>query len=94
MTIAGFIWEDEIVQKLVWKHSVEAEEVVEVFEATPRFHFVEKGHRKGEDVYSASGQTAGGRYLICYFIYKSDKRALVLSTRDMTNAERKRHGKK
>jgi hypothetical protein len=31
------------------------------------FRFVEKGHRRGENVYSAMGQTSGGRYLIVFF---------------------------
>lgn len=94
MLITGFLWLEDIVQKLIWKHSIYIEEVREIFDNGPRFHFVEKGERKGEDVYSAGGQAVSGRYLICYFIYKSDKRALILSARDMTSSERKRYGKK
>jgi len=94
MLITGFIWFAEIVDKLYRKHSVEIHEVEELFNGRARFHFVEKGARKGENVYSASGPTEAGRYLICYFVYKSDKRALVLSARDMTRSERKRYGKK
>ena len=94
MLITSFLWLEDIVQKLLWKHSVDAGEVHEIFDNGPRFHFVEKGERKGEDVYSAGGQTAAGRYLICYFIYKSDNRSLVLSARDMTASERKRYEKK
>ena len=40
------------------------------------------------------GQTEAGRYLACYFVYKKDNRALILSARDMTDAERKRYGRK
>jgi len=40
------------------------------------------------------GQTESGRYLIVFFIYKKDNRALILSARDMTPAERKRYEKK
>ncbi len=94
MKIAGFIWLEEIVQKLIWKHSVETEEVGEIFLNNPRFRFVEKGHRKDENVYAAFRQTDGGRYLSCYFVYKDDNRALILSARDMTDAERKRYGRK
>lgn len=94
MVITSFIWLDDMVQKLIWKHDVEIEDVKEIFELRPRYHFVEKGERKGEDVYSASGQTEAGRYLICFFIYKTDRRALVLSARDMTRSERKRYAKK
>ncbi len=94
MKISGFVWLEEIVQKLIWKHSVETEEVRETFLNNPKFRFVEKGHRKDENVYAALGQTDAGRYLICFFVYKNDSRALVLSARDMTGAERKRYGRK
>lgn len=50
--------------------------------------------RYGYNVYSATGQTDAGRYLIIVFVYKKDHRALILSTRDMTDSERRRHGKK
>jgi uncharacterized DUF497 family protein len=39
------------------------------------------------------GQAASGRYLIVFFIYKKDGRAIILSARDMTPAERKRYAK-
>ncbi len=94
MKIAGFVWLEEIVQKLIWKHSVETGEVREIFLNNPRYRFVEKGHRKDENVYTAFGQTDAGRYLICFFVHKQDNRALVLSARDMTDAERKRYGRK
>ena len=94
MKITGFIWLEEIVQKLIWKHSVQTQEVREIFLNGPRYHFVEKGHRKDENVYAAHGQTDAGRYLACFFVRKDDNRALILSARDMTSAERKRYGRK
>lgn len=94
MKISGFIWLDDIVQKLVWKHSIIQGEVSEVFANSPRLYFVEKGNRKDENVYVAFGQTDGGRYLVVFFIYKKNRRALVLSARDMTKAERKKYAKK
>lgn len=63
MKIEGLIWLRDIVDKLAVKHRVETNEVAEVFSGKPKFRFVEKGERKGEDVYMALGQTAGGRYL-------------------------------
>lgn len=94
MKIGGLIWLEDIVQKLIRKHSVEAEEVREVFLNRPRFRFIEKGHRKDENVYAAFGRTEAGRYLVCFFVHKTDKRALILSARNMTDAERKSHGRK
>ena len=32
-----------------------------------------------------------GRYLMVFFVYKTDKLALILSARDMTKSERKRY---
>lgn len=93
MKIEGIIWLDEIIEKLVKKHRVKQSEVREVLSNRPHFRFVEKGHRPGENVYAAMGQTNGGRYLIVFFVYKTDKRALILSARDMTQSERRLYEK-
>ncbi len=94
MKVTGFIWLDDIVQKLEQKHSVLPDEVNEIFSGRPQFRRVEKGHRPGENVYAAFGQADDGRYLAVFFVYKKDKRALILSARDMTRAERRRYGRK
>lgn len=94
MKITGFIWLEDIVQKLLWKHAVTRKDVSETFANSPRFRFVEKGHRLGENVYAAFGQTDGGRYLSIFFVYKNDRRALVLSAREMTDSEQRRYAKK
>jgi len=39
-------------------------------------------------------QTDAGRYLTIFFVHKKDNRALILSARDMTDSERRGHGKK
>ena len=56
MKITGFIWLDEIVEKLQKKHNVIVNEVQEVLTNKPKFRFVEKGHYLGENVYFALGQ--------------------------------------
>jgi uncharacterized DUF497 family protein len=94
MKIAGIIWLEDVIEKLKWKHAVKREEVKQVFANAPRFRFAEKGHRRGDDVYSALGQTEGGRYLTVFFVLKKGSRALILSARDMTDSERKRYGQK
>jgi uncharacterized DUF497 family protein len=94
LRLTGFVWLDSIVEKLSVKHRVETYEVEEVFRGRPRFRFVEKGYTAGEDVYAALGTTSAGRYLITFFIRKQDGRALTLSARDMTSAERARYGRK
>ena len=72
LKIKGLIWLDEIIDKLARKHQVSQIEVLEVLSNRPYFRFIEKGHRPGEDVYAAMGQTKGGRYLILFFIYKKN----------------------
>ncbi len=94
LKIKGIIWLEKIVEKLELKHNVRQHEVKEIFVNKPKFRRVEKGHRPGEDVYYAAGQTNSGRYLIIFFVYKNDGRALILSGRNMTRPERKRHGRK
>ena len=94
MKIKELIWLEDILEKLERKHNVKPGEVVELLESKPKFRFVEKGHRKGEDVYAALGQTCEGRYLIVFFVYKRSGQALVVSARDMTSAERKLYGKR
>ncbi len=91
MKIKGIIWIDEILEKLRQKHNVQQHEVREILTNKPWFRFVEKGHRSGENVYAAMGQSDGGRYLIVFFVYKKDKRALILSARDMTKNERRKY---
>jgi hypothetical protein len=61
MEIEGIIWLRVIEDKLAVKHRVETYEVEEVFKDKPKYHFVEKGERKNEDVYSALGRTDAGR---------------------------------
>jgi uncharacterized protein len=94
MNIKGIIWLNNIVDKLAFKHQVETYEVEELLTGKPKFRFVEKGERKGEDVYMALGQTQGGRYLVALFIYKLTKEALILSARDMAHKERKIYDRK
>ncbi len=94
MRIEGVIWLRDIVDKLASKHHVETDEVEEVLNGKPKFRFVEKGERRGEDVYLALGQTDAGRYLSVLFIYKKTKEALILSARDMARKERRRYGRK
>ena len=94
MKIKRIIWLENILYKISVKHGVSRYEVIEVFNNRPLFLFVEKGFKKGEDVYSALGRTASGRYLILFFVYKNNKNALIISARSMSVKERKRYEKK
>ncbi len=94
MKIEGVIWLRDIADKLEFKHNVTTEEVEETLNNKPKFRFVEKGERKGEDLYMALGRTDSGRHLSILFVYKRTKEALILSARDMADKERKQYGKK
>jgi uncharacterized protein len=84
----------EIVEKINVKHGVTQDEVREVLRRSSHFRFVERGHRRDENVYAAMGQTNAGRYLIVFFVRKKTQQALIVSARDMTDSERKRYEKK
>ncbi len=94
LNITGYIWREDVVDKLAWKHQIQIEEVVQVFQNIPRVKRIERGHRPGEDLYVALGQTDAGRYLAVFFIVKKNGRALINTARDMTRKERRRYGKK
>ena len=94
MKLSGIIWLEEIVEKIARKHHVSQEEIREVLRNSSHFRFVEKGHRQGENVYAAMGQTNAGRYLIIFFVRKKTRQALILSARDMTGSERRRYENK
>lgn len=94
MKLSGVIWLEEIVEKIERKHHVTQDEVREILRTSLYFRFVEKGHRRGENVYSALGQTSAGRYLIVFFVRKKAGQALPISARDMTASERRRYEKR
>jgi hypothetical protein len=65
---------DAIVEKLAVKHRVAVDEVEQVLVNRPRWRYVERGHRRGEDVYAAIGRTDGDRRLVVFFVYKRSTR--------------------
>jgi uncharacterized protein len=93
MRIVGFIWLEEVVEKLEVKHRVTPDEVEQVFRKQSSFRRMNKGHFRGEDVYGVLGQTDGGRYLVVFFIYKVTREALILSARDMDEKERRSYAR-
>ncbi len=88
MEISRIVWLEDIVEKLLWKHAVEETELLEVFENKPLFQRKEARYKPGEDVYAAFGRTNTGRLLSVFFVYTQDKRAIIVSARDMTEKER------
>ena len=93
MKIIGFIWLEDIVEKLAAKHQVTPDEVEQPFANRPGVKRMNKGHFRGEDVYRVWGQTDAGRYLVVFFILKLTREALILSARDMDDKERKSYAR-
>jgi uncharacterized DUF497 family protein len=94
VNIQGFIWREETIDKLAWKHNITPDEVEEVFKGKPKFLRKEKGKVESEDLYNALGQTASGRYLSVFFIYKRSRQALIITAREMNRKERRYYGRK
>ena len=76
MEVREVIWLDIFVDKLWRKHRVVIDEVEDVLFGRSRMRRVARGNVAGEDVYSAMGQTTGGRYLTVFFVLKPGSRAL------------------
>ena len=93
MVISQIIWKDQFVEKLETKHGVSLTEAEDILDSKPHIRKVGKGKVKGENVYAAFGQTAGGRYLAVFYIRKLTGAALPISARNMDNGERKYYGK-
>jgi uncharacterized DUF497 family protein len=94
LRISDLLWLEDIVEKLDSKHGVSQDEVEQALKNAKGMRFVEKGNRKGEDIYVSLSQTNSGRHLSIVFILKENGSALILSARNMTTAEKKRYEKK
>ncbi len=62
-----------------------------MLENEPLFQYKEAGYKAGENVYAAFGRTNDGRFLSVFFVYTQDKRAIIVSARDMSEKERKKY---
>lgn len=91
MEITRVIWLEDIVEKLIWKHNVQDQEVIEVLENKPIFQRKEEGYKPGEDVYAAFGRTNMGCLLSVFFVYTRNNRAIIVSARDMSQRERRKY---
>ena|SRR6266566_9602272 len=89
MRLYEIIWKIRFIEKIGTKHNVTTDEVEEILFGKSHFRRAQKGNVKGEDLYAAYGQTAGGRYLIVLFIRKEQTAALPISARDMNDSERR-----
>ncbi|MFZ0546681.1 MAG: BrnT family toxin [Candidatus Promineifilaceae bacterium] len=94
MPIQNIIWLYSVEAKIIDKHNVWPEEVEEVLRGKLHIRFMEKGHRPGEDLYAAFGQSDDGRYLAVFYIRKTADTVIIVTARDMTSKEKNRYGRK
>ncbi len=94
MRVEEIIWLEDVEDKIIRKHRVWPEEVEDVLVSDPHVRFMERGHRPGEDLYAAFGQTSGGRYLAVFFLRKQADTALIVAAREMTDREIRSYGKR
>lgn len=94
MQVHEVIWLDTVVEKLWRKHHVNVDEVEQVLSRRPRVRKVARWDVAGEDVHAAMGRTAGGRYLIVFYVLKAGTQAPVISARQMSIKERRQYAKK
>ncbi len=94
MRVEEIIWLEDVEDKIIRKHRVGPEEVEDVLVSDPHVRFMERGHRPGEDLYAAFGQTSGGRYLAVFFLRKQADTALIVAAREMTDREIRSYGKR
>ena len=73
MRLYDVIWKVRFIEKISGKHNVTPNEVEEILFGKSHFRRAQRGHIKGEDLYTAYGQTAGGRYLIVFFVRKEQQ---------------------
>lgn len=91
MIIDDIICSNEILEKLERKHHVSESEIYEVLLwDIPIICFAEKGSVRGENLYIAYGRTEAGRYLKIHFIYKRNRKAFIVTARNMSAKERRR----
>lgn len=93
MRIVECLWLDKFVDKIIQKHNVYPEEVEEVLFSNPLIKRLENGDVTGEDLFVAFGRSKAGRYLTVLFVRKRNRRALIISAREMTKRERKGYEK-
>ena len=58
MQLHEVIWKDRFIEKLEAKHQVRTEEVEQILFGKPHVRRARKGHVRGENLYTAYGQTA------------------------------------
>lgn len=88
MQVEELVWHEQVVEKIQHKHRVTQTEVKEVFfSGTPHF-------RGAGGVAYAFGQTQAGRYLFIVFKPLGQRRAEIITAREMNPTEKRYYKKR
>lgn len=88
LQISQLVWNEHIIEHIA-RHNVLTEEVEEVCFGQPLIMKSKQAVKGVNPTYYALGQTEAGRYLFIMFIYFKQGRAIIVTARDMDQAERK-----
>lgn len=92
--LSGFVWKDNLVEKLRIKHQVDNFECEEIFFNRPLVYGMDKSHStKSDKRCFVIGRTNNNRLLFAAFKIVEGK-ILVISSRDATSKERYRYEQK
>ncbi len=78
-----------ILNKIYLKHHIQWNEVEEIFENKPGIFKISAKDQYGKIRYKALGKTYEGRYLIVIFVRDKEKNIKVITSRKMTDSEKK-----
>jgi uncharacterized protein len=78
MRIDYIVCPDNIADKIASKHRMTVREARQVLLSKPRIRSAEKGHIANNDVYAAFGQTFSGRYVVVFFVYKTQGDRIIM----------------
>lgn len=88
MSISQLVWNEEIIEHIA-RHDVTPEEVEEVCFSGPLILRSKQAAKGNNPLYYALGRTESGRYLFIVFVRFKHARAMVVTARDMNQAEKK-----
>jgi len=88
--IYSLVWNDKNLEHIAL-HNINPEEIGDVCMSAP---LILKAPSKGQNpVYYVLGQTQNGRYLFSVIIYFGKSKGYVVTSRDMTDKEKRRFAK-
>ena len=90
MKIKRVYFASEEIEEKIRRRGIDLNDISQVFRRSPVLH-VDGRDRFGGKKYFAWGQTLAGRYVFVVFVPECPADGRIISARDMTSKEKKRH---